>query len=154
MSDPPADAVVTAWTRLLLAQRRALGSVEARLKAAGLPQLAWYDALLEIERAGASGIRPFELERAMLLEQYNLSRLLDRLARAGYVERRKAAADGRGQTLHITPAGAAIRQSAWPVYAAAIQEAVGARLADGEAEQLARLLQRLSAEPGGPAGPV
>ena len=59
------------------------------------------------------------------------------------------------KTLHITPAGAAIRQSAWPVYAAAIQEAVGARLADGEAEQLARLLQRLSAEPGGrDAGPV
>src|ERR1700751_3913382 len=81
----PSQTVERAWARLIKAQRTALGSVEGALKAAGLPPLAWYDALLELERAGAPGLRPFELERAMLLEQYNLSRLLDRMERAGYV---------------------------------------------------------------------
>jgi DNA-binding MarR family transcriptional regulator len=144
MTEQPSDTVVTAWVRLLRAQRRALLLVEARLKEAGLPQLGWYDALLEIERAGEGGIRPFELERAILLEQYNLSRLIDRLERAGYVERRKARGDGRGQTLHSTEAGRAIRRRAWPVYAAAIQEAVGRRLSGAEADQLAALLRKLT----------
>lgn len=143
MTGLPSDSVVTAWARLLRAQRKALLLVEARLREAGLPQLGWYDALLEIERAGAAGIRPFALERAMLLQQYNLSRLIDRLERAGYVERRRAPDDGRGQTLHVTEAGRALRRAAWPIYAAAIQEAMGARLSPAEAEQLSELLRRL-----------
>ena len=60
MLGEPSEAVVSAWVGLLRAQRRALGLVEERLKAAGLPPLAWYDALLELERAGAAGMRPFE----------------------------------------------------------------------------------------------
>ncbi len=72
MSDKPAEATIRAWARLTKAQNQALGSIEATLKAADLPPLAWYDVLLETERAGKGGLRPFELERAMLLAQYNL----------------------------------------------------------------------------------
>ena len=47
MSDKPTEATIRAWARLMKAQRRALVTVESALKAAGLPQLAWYDGLLE-----------------------------------------------------------------------------------------------------------
>ena len=112
---------------------------------AGLPPLGWYDALLELERAGAPGLRPFELERAMLLEQYNLSRLLDRMEKAGYVARHACADDGRGQIVAITPAGKAVRRRMWPVYAAAIEEALGRRLSKAEAKTLDALLGALLA---------
>src|SRR4029453_8038156 len=102
MSDKPAEATIRAWARLMKAQRQALGSIEGALKAARLPPLAWYDVLLETERAGKDGLRPFELERAMLLAQYNLSRLVDRMAAAGYLERRPCADAGPGPPIATT----------------------------------------------------
>jgi DNA-binding MarR family transcriptional regulator len=140
MRKKPSDSVVRAWARLLRAKQIAFGSIEQSLKAADLPPLAWYDALLELERAGDKGLRPFELEREMLLEQYNLSRLIERIAKAGYVERRACEDDGRGQVLVITAAGKALRRRMWTVYGAAIQDALGDRLSSSEAESLDALL--------------
>jgi len=149
MAGKPSQTVERAWARLMKAQRTALGSVEHALKSAGLPPLGWYDALLELERAGASGLRPFELERVMLLEQYNLSRLLDRMEKAGYVERQACAEDGRGQVVAITPAGKAMRRRMWPIYAAAIQHAFGQHLSEQQAKNLDALLGTLIAPPRG-----
>lgn len=143
MSDKPTEATILAWARLMKAQRRALVTVESALKAAGLPQLAWYDVLLETERAGKDGMRPFELERAMLLAQYNLSRLIDRMTAAGYVERRPCADDGRGYLIAITEAGRALRRRMWPVYARAMEAAVGRRLSARQATALGDLLGHL-----------
>lgn len=143
LASSPSESVVRAWARLERAHRAAQTSVEARLKEAGLPALAWYDALLELERAGSAGLRPFELQHEMLFAQYNLSRLIDRLAAAGYVARAASAEDGRGQVLTITREGRAMRKRMWPVYAAAIEEAVGRHLSSAEAATLADLLGRL-----------
>jgi DNA-binding MarR family transcriptional regulator len=147
MEAKPSESAVRAWARLLKAQRIALGRIEQALKSAGLPPLDWYDALLELERAGADGLRPFELEREMLLAQYNLSRLVDRLEKAGYVERRACAEDGRGQVIAITAAGKAIRRRMWAVYAAAIQSALGDRLSEKQTEALDALLGTLIDKP-------
>jgi len=145
MAGKPSQTVERAWARLIKAQRAALGGVEAALKAAELPPLSWYDALLELERAGTPGLRPFELERAMLLEQYNLSRLIDRMEKAGYLERQVCAEDGRGQIVAITTAGKAMRRRMWPVYAAAIQDAFGRHLSEQQAKSLDTLLGALIA---------
>jgi DNA-binding MarR family transcriptional regulator len=143
MNSQPSETVERAWARLMKAQRIAHGAIEQALKSAGLPPLAWYDALLELERAGAEGLRPFELERAMLLEQYNLSRLIDRIEKADYVERRPCAEDGRGQVIAITPAGRAIRKRMWPVYAAAIESVLGSHLSEKQVKDLDALLGTL-----------
>ena len=140
MKTQPSDAVVDTWTRLVTAQRAALALIERKLKAAGLPALAWYDALLELERAGENGLRPFELERRMLLAQYNLSRLIERMLDAGYVEREVCHDDRRGHVLVITPAGKAVRRRIWSVYGPAIQAAIGDHLSQSEAERLGSLL--------------
>ncbi|MBO6716904.1 MAG: winged helix-turn-helix transcriptional regulator [Rhizobiaceae bacterium] len=143
MTGKPDDASVSAWIALSRAQRVAFRSVEERLKSAGLPPLAWYDALWELEKAGEQGLRPFELERALLFEQYNLSRLADRLAGAGLVERKPCRDDARGHVLTITSAGRELRRRMWTVYSEAIEEAVGRRLGTAEAETLAALLRKL-----------
>jgi DNA-binding MarR family transcriptional regulator len=141
----PSNTVIRAWARLMTAQQLALSAIERDLKAAGLPPLVWYDFLLEVERAGAAGLRPFELEQAMLLAQYNLSRLLDRIERAGYVERRLCEDDGRGQLIVMTDQGRAMRRKMWPVYARGIDAAMGRHLSAKQAEVLDDVLGALIA---------
>ena len=83
MKEKPSEAAIQAWVRLTRAQQQAMETIESSLKAAKLPPLVWYDVLLEVEKAGAEGLRPFELEGAMLLAQYQLSRLLGRIEGEG-----------------------------------------------------------------------
>ncbi|MFT3672840.1 MarR family winged helix-turn-helix transcriptional regulator [Aestuariivirga sp.] len=143
MKEKPSESAVRAWVRLTRAQQQAMETIESSLKAAKLPPLVWYDVLLEVERAGADGLRPFELEGAMLLEQYQLSRLLGRIEKEGYIARRLCEEDGRGQVVTITDAGKAIRRRMWAVYGRAIEAAVGRHFSDAEAGALGQLLERM-----------
>lgn len=145
MPDRPTAVTVSAWVALLRTGRSVLAAVEADLKAAGFPALAWYDALLELRVAGADGLRPGELECRMLLAQYNVSRLVERLVRAGYVERGPCPGDARGSILTVTAAGLELLKRMWPAYAAAIERRLGTRLTAAEAGDLARLLGKLRA---------
>lgn len=141
----PSDATTDAWIALVRAQQKALTSVEADLKAAGFPPLAWYDVLLELRRAGPEGLRPMEFEDRLLLAQHNVSRLLDRLEGAGYISREAHESDGRGQRIHATAAGLDLQKRMWPAYGAAIERHLGAKLAgDDEAARLADLLGKLA----------
>ena len=143
MGTKQTDAAVSAWTRLIRASRTVLSAVEADLKSAGFPPLAWYDALLELDRAKGGPLRPFELEERLLLAQYNLSRLVDRLSQAGYVEKLPCADDRRGHVLSITPQGRALLRKMWPVYRAAIKRHIGSHLGNQQAFELAGLLAKL-----------
>ena len=113
------------------------------MKAAGLPPLSWYDALLELEHAGEDGLRPQQLEKELMLPQYSLSRLLDRIAAEGYLVRRAFAGDRRGQTVVITESGKELRRRMWPVYAEAVGQAFGRRLTDEDAAALDHLLAKV-----------
>ena len=44
------DMEIAAWARLLKAAAKLVAAAEADLKAANLPPLSWYDALLELDR--------------------------------------------------------------------------------------------------------
>jgi len=143
MTTNPSKSAVHAWALLVRKSQHVLNSVERDLKAAGLPPLPWYDALLELERAETGQLRPFELEQRMLLAQYHMSRLTARLAKAGYVERLACAEDGRGQIIRITGAGRTLLTRMWPVYAGAIRRHFADKMTDEEAAVLARMLGKL-----------
>ncbi|MBA5778408.1 winged helix-turn-helix transcriptional regulator [Stappia sp. F7233] len=136
----PSQDIQKAWARLVRAAEFARASVERDLKDAGFPPLAWYDVLLELDREPEGGLRPLEIERRILMAQYNMSRLIDRLVREGLVSREPCAEDGRGSVIRITRKGRDLRGAMWPVYAAAIQRHVGDKLGEAQAEGLADLL--------------
>jgi DNA-binding MarR family transcriptional regulator len=138
------EVEIAAWARLLKVSAKLLDATERDLKEAGLPPLAWYDALLELHRAGKSGLRPGDLQAEMLLPQYNVSRLIDRLEVAGYAARCPHPEDGRGQVLKITDAGRALIRRMWRVYRKTIAENFLTRLGEGDAKKLAALLKPLS----------
>lgn len=140
----PSEETTSAWARLVRVQNGLMAAIERDLKGAGFPPLAWYDALLELSRHTHGAMRPVELEKHMLLPQYSMSRLVDRMAEAGYVERMVCPLDGRGQFVAITAGGRAMQKRMWDVYAAAIEKHVGAKLSDAEARTLASLLGKLN----------
>lgn len=143
----PDRTTIAAWTAIISTSRRLLEEVEAALKAEGHPPLAWYDALLEIERAGSDGLRPFELKERLLLPQYGTSRLLDRLVKAGLIVRLACDEDGRGQVVRIAEKGRRVRNAMWPVYAHFLLEEIGERIAPEDAVELTRLLSTLGRSP-------
>lgn len=134
-----------AWVQLIRAHRSTLSKVERALRAADMPPLEWYDVLLELERGGP--LRPRDLQDRLLLAQYNLSRLLDRMCSAGVVERERCPDDARCQWVRLTTEGKALRRSMWPVYADAIRDAVQSKLTEPQARQIGDLLQRLNSCP-------
>jgi len=138
------DAAQAAWVQLIRAHRSALCSVERALRAADLPPLEWYDVLLELERGGS--LRPRDLQDRLLLAQYNLSRLLDRMEAERLIARERCSEDARCQWVRVTDDGKALRQRMWPVYAGAIENALGAKLKTPEAERLADLLEKVSGD--------
>ena len=140
---PCSEVAARTWAQLVRVEQALLAGVEAELKAAGFPPLAWYDALLELSRAPEGRMRPLDLERAMLLPQYATSRLVDRLVKADLVVRKICPIDGRGQFVEITAAGKKLRQKMWPPYAAAIERHVGAKLSREDVSKLGDLLAKL-----------
>jgi DNA-binding MarR family transcriptional regulator len=139
----PTDVTVKAWAALVLAQRAAMGGIETDLKNAGLPPLSWYDVLYSLRRARGGRLSPRDLENAMLLEQYNLSRLLDRMEVDGVLRRVPYPGDRRRQLIEITTQGRALQKRMWPVYASAIERHVGCKITENEAEALADTLAKL-----------
>ncbi len=139
----PSEKAVHAWALLMRVSQSTLRRVEDDLKDQGFPPLAWYDALLELRRAKREGLRPFELRQEMLLAQYNLSRLVERLVRSGYVERFPAPDDGRGHVLCITAEGRALLKRMWPAYRSAIARHFAGRLSTRSIDFLTDALTRL-----------
>jgi len=139
----PSKSVVDAWIALNRAQRHVVAAIEAELKSAGLPPLAWYDVLLELWRAPGGRLRQGDLEHKMLFPQYGISRLVDQLEREKLVRRERCEDDARAYWVAISDKGLALRQRMWPVYAAAIQRHVGEKLPEQEAARIAEGLWKL-----------
>lgn len=105
-----------AWGLFLLTHTLLLEDIEAQFSAAGLPSLAWYDVLLELEKADNRKLRMHELAARIVLPRYNLTRLADRIEDAGLIGREDCADDRRGYFLVLTPAGVEMRRKMWKVY--------------------------------------
>ena len=139
----PANQTIRAWALLMRVSRQMLECVEVALKEAGLPPLVWYDVLHELVGAGEAGLRPGQLMESMLLAQYNLSRLLDRMEKDGLIARSAVEGDGRAQMITVTAEGRRIRRAMWTVYGRQISELVGDRLNERETKTLSGLLLKL-----------
>lgn len=140
----PEPESVAVWVKLVRTSGTLLADIESQLKQNDLPRLIWYDVLHEIAKAGATGLRPFEIQQRMLLEQYGVSRLLARIQKQGLIERVDCTDDGRGHSVAITPAGLQMRRDIWAVYGPAIERAVGAGLSKSERAVLTELLGKLT----------
>lgn len=137
------DIIFDPWVQILRTGAYLQDTIDTALKAEGLPNLAWYDVLLELMRVHPAPLRPFELADKLLLKQYNLSRQISRMVEAGVLEKLPAENDGRGFSLVITEKGLAQRQEMWRVYSFVLHQAIGSKLTLNEAEGLVATLKKL-----------
>jgi DNA-binding MarR family transcriptional regulator len=134
-----------AWRSLITAHAVVVEKVERALLEAGLPPLGWYDVLLELSAAPGCRLRMHELARAVVLSRSGLTRLVDRLERAGLLRREPDPSDRRGSFAVLTDEGGEMLRRMWPVYAAGIAEHFGGHLSDDEAYALTEVLSRVLA---------
>ncbi len=134
---------INIWAKLIRVSQNLLQNVEEDLKKAGLPSLAWYDVLLELKRVEKNGLRPYELQEHLLMAQYNLSRLVDKMVKASFIEKEMCAIDGRGHSLRITSAGLILQKKMWPIYQQAIQDHFSVNLDDDDIQSLDDVFNKL-----------
>jgi DNA-binding MarR family transcriptional regulator len=144
MVDKKGDPAIRAWSHFLGANALALRAIEERLKAANQPPFAWYDVLLELDRAGGR-LRIGELGLRLVVEPYNVTRLLDRLESEGLLKREQASGDGRGAFAVLSEKGAAQRKKMWTHYRRAILEVFGEALSNRDAEMMTATLKKVIA---------
>ena len=110
------------WFSFVRSHRALIREIERRLSDADLPVYAWYDALWGVESGKDGTRRMHELADALVIERYNLTRLVDRLEQEGLVTRARSPDDGRAAYVTITDAGRALRKRMWKIYEAAVSE--------------------------------
>lgn len=133
------------WPLFLRAHAALTDAIGARLSAAGLPSLLWYDALWALERAPGRRLRMGELADTMVLSRSHLTHLVGQLEKAGLVRRSRSPDDRRGTYAALTDKGAALRARMWPVYRASIDELFARRLRPAQAGAMAAGFRRLLA---------
>lgn len=99
--------------------------------------------VLRILRGGPpDGYLIRELRRRMISHSADVPRLVERMVRAGWVQRREDPADRRGSLVNLTPAGEELEARLSPIHTALCQEVAGI-LEEWEGKALLGLLQQL-----------
>jgi DNA-binding MarR family transcriptional regulator len=132
-----------AWARYLVSQSMLIERIEAALAEADLPSLDWYDLLWTLEGEESGRLRMAHLARKAVVRRYNVTRLADKLEKAGLVERSDCPVDGRGTVCAITAKGRALRARMWSIYRKQIDELFGKHLSAREAETIAAACERM-----------
>lgn len=143
------EALMESWNGLLRVRRRVLDAVEADLKGQGLPPLNESLALILLRDHPQGMMRPTDMESALELPQYTMSRILDRLEKSGAILRKACPVDGRSNHAALTEAGRRLIEQIWPVYCAAIEKHLGTHLCDVGAQAFSGMLKRITPEPAG-----
>jgi DNA-binding MarR family transcriptional regulator len=108
-----------------------------------------YDVLYTLSKC-PDPINLIELNRHVLLSQPALSRLVDRLAERGLVERCADPADGRGVRVSLTEAGRSRQRQVGRKHARGVARAMTAGLDPSELRQLEAICLKLAATNGDP----
>jgi DNA-binding MarR family transcriptional regulator len=113
-------AELAAWRGMLRAHADLVRCLDAELREAHELSLHEYEVLLVLDNAPERRLRMSELATAVVLSQSGLTRLVDRLVRAGAVERTRCETDRRGLNAELTEAGRARLEEARPTHLAGI----------------------------------
>ena len=131
------------WVSFLRAHAAITRQLHADLLNAHGLTLSDYEVLLRLANAEHGMMRRVDLAESVLLTASGITRLLDGLERAGFVEKASCESDARVSYAKLTAAGRRKLSEAAETHLAGIEELFTGRYSDGELERLADLLSRL-----------
>lgn len=138
------DGHLDAWRALLNAHAEVIDRIERDLARERRIPLRYYDVLTSLAKAPGGRLRLSELADAVVLSRSGLSRLVERLQRAGLIIREVDQTDRRGAYAILAAKGKQALRQAWPIYGKGIQQYFARHLTAREASVLNRLLRRVA----------
>jgi DNA-binding MarR family transcriptional regulator len=128
---------------LVEAHARLTRSLGAELEdACGLP-LPWYEAMLRLRRSPGGFLTMTRLGSEVSLTSGGITRLVDRLVGAGYVERQDCPTDRRSVFVSLTCAGVAKVDEATDIHRGGLEHHLMEPLDDEDRAALDRILRKL-----------
>ena len=131
------------FARFLRAHAAVVHELSAELEAEHGLTINDYEVLLRLSRAPDKAMRRVDLAAEVLLSPSGITRLLQGLERAGWVEKAACETDARVTYAKLTTAGAAKLRAAAKTHVAGIERVFLDAFEDDERATLAELLGRL-----------
>jgi DNA-binding MarR family transcriptional regulator len=135
--------VIATWVRFLRAHAAVTRELSARLEAQHGLTLNDYDVLVQLYAAEEYRLRRVDLARSVLLTASGITRLLDGLERAGWVDKARCDSDARVTYAVLTDAGVAKLEESRCAHLRDIEELFGSRFSEHEIAAMGDLLGKL-----------
>ena len=143
LTEQAVEPAVQAWTRLLRASAATTKLLSAELQEEHGLTLSDYEALLVLSRAEEGRMKRVDLARNLMLSPSGVTRLLQGLEDAGFVERAACETDLRITYAQLTDAGRAKLAAAADGHVAAVRALFEEHFGNDELRALARILGKL-----------
>lgn len=132
---PLSDHELAAWRGFLRTHASLLRELDAELVRAHGLTVVQYEVLIHLYDAGGRR-RMAHLAEDTLVSRSGLTRIIDQLERAGFVERERCEDDARGFFAVLTPKGRAKRRSAGRTHVAGVRSRFLDRLSAAQRDAL------------------
>jgi DNA-binding MarR family transcriptional regulator len=146
------DPEMRAWRALIQTTTGLLATLDNELQAAHGLSLGDYEVLVHLSDAPDRSLRMSELAGRLHLSPSGITRRIDGLARAGFVERRQCPTDRRGSNAVITDTGIQALRNAAPTHVRGVREHFVSRLTERQLANLASALSSVEVDPASAAG--
>jgi DNA-binding MarR family transcriptional regulator len=117
--------------------------VQKALVAADLPPLSWFELLSAVKHSPTGRPRMSELADWLTLSRGGITKLVDRLQDAGYLERVSCSEDRRALQAKLTPAGEKMLEEMQSVYETELEQHLRT-LTGEEAELITAALEKVT----------
>jgi DNA-binding MarR family transcriptional regulator len=132
-----------AWIAIAQTHAAITGRLQEALTSAELPPLPWFEVLATLDRAPDQRLKMGELAEALVITRGGLTKLVDRLIKAGLLERTFCETDRRVSYATLLPAGVELLEEMRPIVRAELEVAFSANLSVGQAEELRATMERI-----------
>lgn len=132
-----------AWIAISQTHAAVTGRLQEALTAAELPPLPWFEVLATLDRAPEQRLKMGELAEALVITRGGLTKLVDRLIKAGLLERTFCETDRRVSYATLLPAGVELLEEMRPIVRGELAVAFSANLTVEQAEELRVTLERI-----------
>ena len=134
---------IAAWRGFLMAHRSVIGALDCELEREHGLALSSYEVLLHLAGSPEHSLRMGELADRLLLSRSGLTRLVDRLAVRGLVERHSCPSDRRGTYAQLTDEGSKRFEEVRPTHLRGVREHFLGRVDACDLDRLAAIWDRV-----------
>lgn len=140
---PPHTPHGEAWGALTRTHAAISQRLQDALAAADFPPLPWYEVLATAAEAPEQRMKMGDLAEALVITRGGLTKLVDRLVKAGLMERTFCDTDRRVSYATLLPAGTDLLAEMRPVVVDELKTAFAANLTSAQAKDLREALERV-----------